>query len=332
MSQTRRASPAPVFSRLGWPAAAVLFNMSLLYGHPLILQITGVSPEVMTALAPHVVLKATSYFSVAWLSARLSVLALEHANQPRRLPKLLREAIAFAFFLTALFATFGLTMDETVVGSLATSGMVIAVLGFALRNVIADVVLGMALGLERSYRIGDWLKIDNGVSGVVVEINWRTTRLLTRNQTHVILPNSRIAQRQLINYSAPKCEYRDQLRICLPHSVPVTEAKRVLLAAARSAYQSRFGPAPDVRAVAYTLGGIEYTVRHWVPDYAEEADCRDALLTAIDESLRSEGLHVVKEVLEGAISGCSAGRVVDIRPADNPPIRQDFARTPKEGA
>ncbi|WP_431858174.1 mechanosensitive ion channel family protein [Azospirillum sp.] len=332
MPQTQRASPSPVVSRLVWPAAAVLLNVSLLYGHPLILQATGVSAEDRAAVIPYAALAATSCFSVAWLSARLVALAVEHANQRRRLPKLFQEAVTAAFFLAALFATFGLAQDGTVIGSLATSGVVIAILGFALRNVIADVVLGMALGLERSYRIGDWLKIDNGVCGVVVEINWRTTRLLTRNQTHVILPNSRIAQRQLINYSAPKRQYRDQLRICLPHSVPAADAKRVLLAAARSAYRNQSGPAPDVRAVAYAPGGIEYAVRYWVPSYAEEADCRDVLLTAIDTGLRHEGLHVLGDVLDVAMPGCPARRAVNARQDESPPLRQDFARPSKEEA
>ncbi len=330
--RTRSGWRLSAFAPLAWPVAAVLVNVSLLCGYPLLLQVAGVSPDGAAAIAPRVVLAAASCFSVAWLAARLVVLALERANPRRRLPKLFQETVSAAFFLAALVATFALALDGTVAGSLATSGVVIAILGFALRNVIADVVLGMALGLERSYRIGDWLKIDNGVSGVVVEINWRTTRLLTRNQTHVILPNSRIAQRQLINYSAPERRYRDQLRICLPHSLPVAEAKRVLLAAAQNACRTHAGPPPDVRAVAYAREGIEYTVRYWVPNHAEEADCRDALLSAIDTLLRSEGLHVAAEAPEGAAPGSPAGRAVDAGREDGPPLRQDSARSPKEEA
>ena len=280
-------------------------------------------------MAP-VVLGGVSCFSAAWLTARFVVLILERTSRDqRRLPKLLQESVTVAFFLTALMGTIALALDGAVVGSVATSGVIIAILGFALRNIIADVVLGMALGLERSYRIGDWLKIDNGVSGVVIDINWRATRLLTRNQTHVILPNSRIAQRQLVNYSAPKRQYRDQLRICLPHSIPVAEAKRVLSAAAQTAHRCLAGPVPDVLAVTYTLGGMEYAVRYWVPNYSEEAACRDALLTAIDAALRSEGLHVLQNTSEAIGVANQAGQVIEVRPDEGSILRQEWTRLSK---
>ncbi len=316
-------------ARLIWPAVMVVISLSLLVGHSWLFQFAIVPPDNVVAMAP-VVLGGISCFSAAWLTARLVVLILERTSRDqRRLPKLFQEAVTVAFFLIALMGTIALALDGAIVGSVATSGVVIAILGFALRNIIADVVLGMALGLERSYRIGDWLKIDNGVSGVVIDINWRTTRLLTRNQTHVILPNSRIAQRQLVNYSAPKRQYRDQLRICLPHSIPVAEAKRVLSAAAQAAHRHPAGPAPDVLAVTYTLGGMEYAVRYWVPNYAEEAACRDALLTAIDAALRSEGLHVLQDASELTGVAGQAGQVARVRQDEGSLVRQEWTNLSK---
>ncbi|MBP2316773.1 mechanosensitive ion channel family protein [Azospirillum soli] len=310
-------------ARLIWPMVMVAVSLLLLVGHPWLLKVAGAPPESVVAMAP-VVLGGASCFSAAWLTARLVVLILERTSRDqRRLPKLLQESVTVAFFLIALMGTIALALDGAVAGSVATSGVVIAILGFALRNIIADIVLGIALGLERSYRIGDWLKIDNGVSGVVIDINWRTTRLLTRNQTHVILPNSRIAQRQLVNYSEPKRQYRDQLRICLPHSIPVAEAKRVLLAAAQTAHRKLTGPVPDVLAVTYTLGGIEYAVRYWVPNYAEEAACRDALLTVIDAALRSEGLHVLQNTSESTGLVHQVGEVIEARQEYSSVLRQN---------
>lgn len=316
-------------TRLIWPMAMVAVSLTLLVGHPWLFQVTIAPPESVVAMVP-VVLGGVSCFSAAWLTARLVVLILERTSRDqRRLPKLLQESVTVAFFLIALMGTIALALDGALVGSVATSGVVIAILGFALRNIIADIVLGMALGLERSYRIGDWLKIDNGVSGVVIDINWRTTRLLTRNQTHVILPNSRIAQRQLVNYSVPKRQYRDQLRICLPHSIPVAEAKRVLSAAALTAHRNLTGPAPDVLAVTYTLGGIEYAVRYWVPNYSEEAACRDALLTVIDAALRREGLNILQNTSEPAGLAHQAGELVEVRQEDGSVLRQDWTRLSK---
>src|SRR3546814_967254 len=95
-------------------------------------------------------------------------------------------------------------------GALAGSGIVVAIVGFALRNVIGDVFSGIALGIEAPYRIGDWVEMENTVKGRIVEIGWRTTRLQTRDQTYMILPNSQIARPRLTNYSAPRRHYRAQ--------------------------------------------------------------------------------------------------------------------------
>src|SRR3546814_8708173 len=97
-----------------------------------------------------------------------------------------------------------LVLGFSVSGALASSGIVIAVVGFAIRNVVADTLSGVALGLEAPYRIGDWVDIDGVVNGRVVEIGWRTSRLLSRDSTYMIVPNSQIARQKLTNFSADR--------------------------------------------------------------------------------------------------------------------------------
>src|SRR5690606_31158932 len=109
-----------------------------------------------------------------------------------------------ALFLAAAVATVILVFGDSLSGALASSGLFLAVLGFAIRNSLADVLSGIALGVEAPYRIGDWVEIDTTLRGRVVEIGWRTTRLLTPDDTYSILPNSQIARQRLTNYSAPR--------------------------------------------------------------------------------------------------------------------------------
>ena len=299
---SHRMSFPTVFTRMAWPALVAMASVSAFVWHPLLLDLAAFPHEGRLLLdKSRALLAVASYFSIAWLAGRIALLVLEKANPNRRLPKLLRESITAVLFLTALLASFALTFDGPVAGALATSGVVVAVLGFALRNVIADIVLGMALGLERSYRIGDWLEADNGIGGLVVEINWRTTRLVTRNQVHVIMPNSRIAQQRLKNYSAPRPHYRDEVRVCLGHAVPVAEAKKVLLAALGGAKGIRSDPAPDVRVTAFSPMGIVYAVRYWVPSYADEVDCRDAVLSALDTAMRAAGIQAASAPMVAAV-------------------------------
>jgi small-conductance mechanosensitive channel len=163
-------------------------------------------------------------------------------------------------------------------------------LGFAIRNILADVLGGIALGLEAPFRIGDWVEIDGEVRGRVIEIGWRTTRIQTRNDIYMILPNSDIARKRMTNYSAPRKHYRAKLEIELSHDIPVQAAKSLLEAAANTNSLMFRDKKPDVRAVSYGAEGVRYVVRYWVPSFIDETDCRDVMIAAIDKAIRSSDL------------------------------------------
>ncbi|MCZ0964400.1 mechanosensitive ion channel family protein [Paracoccus benzoatiresistens] len=66
---------------------------------------------------------------------------------------------------------------------------------------------GVVLGLEGPFRIGDWVEVESLGRGRVIEIGWRTTRLLTRDFTYVILPNSQVFRQRIVNYSARQVRF-----------------------------------------------------------------------------------------------------------------------------
>ena len=163
-------------------------------------------------------------------------------------------------------------------------------LGFAIRNVVADTLSGIALGIEAPYRIGDWIDIEQVAKGRVIEIGWRTTRLLTPDSTYMILPNSQIARRRITNFSAPRPQYRAQLSIKLGHDLPVDTAKALILKALSDARLIQASPPPDVRVQELASDGISYAVRFWLTRFERDADARDEVLSLIDDALRQENI------------------------------------------
>jgi small-conductance mechanosensitive channel len=273
--------------RIAWPLAATLGSVALLVGLPAAMRATGIpGPDALQVV--RLLLGSTAYFSAAWLATRLAGLALSGRGRGgrNRPPKLLQELLGAAVFAAAALATIALVFEGSVLGAAATSGVIVAVLGFSLRGVMTDVFAGIAFGLERTYRIGDWIELDSGLAGRVVEISWRATRIETRDKVQVVVPNGRIAQQRVTNYSAPRAQYRQQLRLTLDHALPAEEAKRLLAEAAAVAPGVLPEPAPDARLVAHEPDGLVYVVRYWVPSFAQEIDCRDAVLTAVDGALR----------------------------------------------
>lgn len=270
--------------RLVWPIVLLVLSLGLVLFPTWITGADGNGKSVSMSAT------ALAYFASAWLASRLAALALDRtAPRKRPHPRLLHDLIAALLFLVAFAATASLFMGQGAVGALAGSGLILAMLGFAIRNVVADTLSGVALGVEGPFRIGDWVDIDGLARGKVIEIGWRTTRVLTRDATYLILPNSQIARQRITNYSAPKPQYRAQIAITLDHAMPIGQARELMLQAVKEAKLIQQDPAPDVRVLAYEEGGISYAVRYWLSRFDRDVDCRDEVYSLIDEALRRAG-------------------------------------------
>src|SRR5262249_44280157 len=77
------------------------------------------------------------------------------------------------------------------------------ILGLDLQRTLGDVVSGLVLNFSRPYRPGDWISLDGGLEGRVLEMNWRATHVLTGRRDLAIVPNSTIAKSKIVNVSSP---------------------------------------------------------------------------------------------------------------------------------
>ncbi|PZX04027.1 mechanosensitive ion channel family protein [Celeribacter halophilus] len=270
--------------RLVWPTVFSILCAGLILFSSHIAVLVGTDDTLSTSIT------ALAYFAFAWLASRMVSAALDAASPRNRpYPRLLRDLIAALLFLVAFGAAISLFLGQGAIGALAGSGLVLAMLGFAIRNVVADTLSGIALGVEGPFRIEDWIDIDSLARGKVIEIGWRTTRILTRDSTYAIIPNSQIARQRITNYSAPRPQYRAQIAITLDHTMPVGRAREVMLNALKDAKLIQQDPAPDVRVLAYEEAGITYALRFWLSRFDLDPDCRDEVYSLVDDALRDKG-------------------------------------------
>src|SRR5262252_9942988 len=139
----------------------------------------------------------TAWFVVGFLRAFVIV---EH--RPRE-GKLLQDLMAGLIYLAAIFAIVAYVFDLKIQGLLATSGVAAIILGLALQSTLSDVFSGIVLSFSRPYRPGDWISIEGGTDGRVIELNWRATYILTARRDLAIVPNSTIAKSKIVNVSSP---------------------------------------------------------------------------------------------------------------------------------
>ncbi|MEP3436057.1 MAG: hypothetical protein ABJN75_04645, partial [Hoeflea sp.] len=87
----------------------------------------------------------------------------------------------------------------------------------------------------------------------------------------------------------PKPQYRAQVTITLDHTMPIGQAREVMLEAVQQAKLIHHDPMPDVRVLAYEEVGITYAVRYWLSRFDWDIDCRDEVYSLIDDALRRAG-------------------------------------------
>lgn len=175
------------FRRLIWPSVLLLVAVGMV--------ILDEEAEQRVGLSVRLAGGVVGCLAAAWLGSRLFGLFADRRRRHKRpYPRLFRDLVAVLLFFAAVVASAALLLDQGLLGALAGSSLILAMLGFAIRNVVADTLSGIALGVEAPYRIGDWVDIEQVARGRVIEIGWRTTRVLTQDSTYMILPNGFVAQ------------------------------------------------------------------------------------------------------------------------------------------
>lgn len=266
---------------------------------PALMQAMAVPPAARLARFGDAGLATAFALAAAWTLNRALNLVLWQGllRSPGRppVPRLLIDLSGAMIFLLALALVGEWHFRvEMMTGALATSGLLVAIIGFAVRDVIADVFSGVTAQLERPYAIGDWIEFQ-GRTGQVVEISWRATRLVTLDETTVVVPNGLLARQPLLNYSLPRRHFREVLRVRLDPAVPAARARRILMAAARSADGVRADPPPDVKLLEFDRQAAVYHLRFWVDDFRALQPARDAVAGAVLDHLDKAGLGFARE-------------------------------------
>ncbi|SFA42290.1 Small-conductance mechanosensitive channel [Paracoccus halophilus] len=238
----------------------------------------------------------------AHLTHALTAARLTRPHKGRRpVPRVGLDLLRVGLYALAVLISLSLFFRQDLSGILTGSGLVLAVLGFAIRNVVADTFSGLALSLEAPFRIGDWVNIDALASGRVQEIGWRTTRLVTRDSTYVILPNSQISRQRITNYSAPRQNYRNHVELTLPVTMPVAEARALIGKALEEARTIVQGKNPEVLVARFGPQGITFQVKYWVPQHDHEIACRNEVFSLIDAALRAHGVALAAPPFPGLV-------------------------------
>ncbi|MCP4686562.1 MAG: ABC transporter substrate-binding protein, partial [Desulfobacterales bacterium] len=155
--------------------------------------------------------KLRTMFDILWCMApawllcrafrRLIIRPLEERTG-RKVSTLLTFFVEFVIYLMAFFGVVAFVFDQKLTSLLGASGVLAMIIGLAIQINITNIFSGIAINLERPFRVGDWVKIGSD-TGRVTDITWRTTRVHTIMDNIISVPNSIASEAVVVNYNYP---------------------------------------------------------------------------------------------------------------------------------
>jgi small-conductance mechanosensitive channel/CRP-like cAMP-binding protein len=223
----------------------------------------------------------------------------------RRTPRLLIQLTN-----VLIYATVALTMAATLfqiplTGAIATSSVIGLVIGFAVKSLISDTFSGIALNLDSGFGINDFVQIlsrggATRIIGRVTEINWRSTYLLTPENSMMVIPNTVMSESIVLNYSKPDRMGEFEMTVSLDFEVSTDRALRVLTAVAQAAAREN-GAIYDVKArISEANGnGINYKIKYMLdPAKLAPGKAKHLILSHLLSHLSTTGLAIAHQKVD----------------------------------
>jgi len=186
-----------------------------------------------------------------------------------------------------------LSWNIEVTAWLASAGIVGLALGLAARDTLANLFGGLTILVDAPYKVGDFIMLDTGERGRVTKIGLRSTRILTRDDIEITIPNAQIANAKIVNESGgPWEKERVRVTVGVAYGSDVDHVRRVLLDAVRSVECVSEEPEPRVRFREFGESALIFQVLCWIDEPVLRGRSLDALNTAIYKHLRAEGIAI----------------------------------------
>ena len=174
---------------------------------------------------------------------------------------------------------------------LTTSAVGAVVVGFALQDTLGNLFAGLAIQIEKPFRVGQWIAIGDR-EGQVQEITWRATKLRTKNGQFLIVPNSVISKDPVLNYSEPIVPTRVEVEIGASYAVPPNDVKKAMYEAMANAPLVMKAPEPTVTIKGFGASSVDYLAQFWIEDYAVDRTARDQVRTNLWYTFRRYNIEI----------------------------------------
>lgn len=238
------------------------------------------------------------FWGRAWFRATKVILqALEadsdrfHLFQRRTIPlyEMGIKLLLASLFIYLFFLIWGIDATAWV----ASAGIIGIALGFAARDTLANLISGVSIVADSPYKIGDYIVLDTGERGVVSNLGIRSTRLITRDDVEVSIPNAVIGTSKIVNESGgPYVRHRVRIPIGVSYDSDIDKVIETMEALAAANEQVVDQPAARVRIRGFADSSINLELLCWIRRPAERGMVIHQLNYQLIKRFREEHIEI----------------------------------------
>jgi len=176
---------------------------------------------------------------------------------------------------------------------LASAGIVGIAIGFAAKDTLANLFSGVFILADAPYKLGDYVVLDSGERGKVTAIGLRSTRLLTRDDVEITIPNAIMGNTRIINESGgPHEKFRIRVSVGVAYGSDIDQVKDILMEIAISEPEVCTEPEPRVRFRTFGASSLDIDLLCWVETPEQRGRVLDSLNTTIYKRFKQEGVEI----------------------------------------
>jgi len=197
--------------------------------------------------------------------------------------------------LVVAFATYSILIvwNIDVTAWMASAGILGLAISFAAKDTLANLFAGVFIVADAPYKLGDFIVLDSGERGEVTHIGIRSTRLLTRDDIEIIVPNSIMGNTKITNEAGgPHEKYRIRIKIGVSYSSDIDKVHRVLVDTAKNHGDVSKHPEPRVRFRAFGDSSLDHELLCWVDRPVLRGKVSHKLHTEIYKRFIAEGIEI----------------------------------------
>ena len=178
-------------------------------------------------------------------------------------------------------------------GLVTTLGIGSLAIALAAQATLSDTISGFVIMVDRPFRIGDRIEIqDLDTWGDVVDIGLRSTRIRTRDNRMVIVPNSVIGKSLIVNYSYPDSQYRIEIHVGVGYGTDIEKARKVLVEAVSKVEGVLSDRKVEALFLEFGDSALVFRVRWWLESFVDTRRMFDSVNTAMYNALNEAGIEM----------------------------------------